>query len=248
MSDPWAAKQGFESMLYCAYLCLLVSYINVNVLVFRFWLIMASVFFICFANDPQRAVQLDMTLFNLVFILINLIMMIPLVKQVLPVKLSPIEEELFERDFQSHMNKKQFKRFISKFKALKYHDKAQLCANKSQFTHLFYIAKIHPGWKIHLKSHGDVAFKTIPEGGWIGTIEYVLYENEKSKKDSKKDTSEVIVSWGITAEIVRESDVESECESQQKINGEEENNDSDNIVNQSGAVIYKIDVEVKLHV
>jgi len=246
MSDPWVAKQGFDGFLYAAYISILFSYVNINILVFRFWLIVSAIFFICFATQPHLNLQIDLLMFSILFIVINIVMMIPLIKQKLPVKLTPIEEEIYENDFKSHMNQSQFKRFISKFKALKYSDKAQLCANKSQFTHMYYIAKIFPGWKIHLKSHGDVSFKTIPQGGWIGTIEYVLYENEKAKKDSKKDTSEVIVSWGITAEITKEADIESESDSEQQINLDkyEENNDNEMIVNPSGAIIYKIDIDV----
>jgi hypothetical protein len=246
MSDPWVAKAGFDGFLYGAYVSVLVSYVNINVIVFRFWLIVSAIFFIFWATQPGFNLQIDILMFSILFILINIVMMIPLIKQKLPVKLTPIEEELYDRDFKSHMNHSQFKRFISKFKALRYSDKAQLCANKSQFTHMYYIAKILPGWKIQLKSQGDVAFKSIPEGGWIGTIEYVLYENEKAKKDSKKDTSEVIVSWGITAEITKEAEIGSENYSEQQINQEkcEENNDSDRIVNPSGAIIYKIDIEV----
>lgn len=241
-----SAKQGFDVYLYLVYSCLLVSYININVIVFRFWLIMASIFFIIWALLPKNAVQIDVLVFNSVFILINIIMMIPLVKQVWPVKLTPLEQELFERDFIAHMNKKQFKRFISKFKALKYKDRAQLCANRSQFTHLFYIAKLYPGWKINLKSSSDVSFKNISEGGWIGTIEYVLYENLKAQKMKKKDNSEVIVSWGVTAEIFKESEVNLSQEKSEEMHGMYENEENDNIATPSGALIYKIDIEVKI--
>jgi hypothetical protein len=127
---------------------------------------------------------------------------------------------------------------------LKYQDKAQLCASQSQFTHLFYIAKVFPGWKIHLKSKSDVSFKSIPEGGWIGTIEYIIYENKKAKKMKKKDNSEVIVSWGITAEILRDTEAESEEKMADDVQAYSENNDGENFNKPAGAIIYKIDIEV----
>ena len=245
----YVAKSGFDVFLWLTYFCLLISYVNINIIVFRFWLIMSGVFFIIFATIPENAIQIDTLLFNIAYIIINVIMMIPLVKQVLPVKFTPLEEEIYNRDFKTHMTRAQFKRFISKFKALKYQDKAQLCAIKSQFTHLFYIAKLFPGWKIQLKSHSDVAFKSIHEGGWIGTIEYVLFEETRAKKEKKKDNSEVIVSWGITAEICRESDLLQQLKEEPDVNQESESNnyENENILKESGAIIYKIDIEVILN-
>lgn len=175
------AEMGFDKWLYAAYVCILFSYVNVNILVFRFWLIMGAVFFVCWALDPVRAIQLDSLMFNLAFIVINIIMCIPLVRQIWPVKLTSDEERIFNRDFQSNMNIRQFKRLIKEFERKNFNlDKSQLCVIGSDFKHLVYISDIYPGWKVSIYDKDGVKLQELEEGSWLGTIEYVNYEKNKT--------------------------------------------------------------------
>src|SRR4051812_12136055 len=90
------AKQGYDAYMYVAYAFLMVSYINVNILIFRMWLILSAVFFIIWGLTPERSVQIDTLIFNAIYIIINVVQSIPLIKQYLPVKLTPLEEEIYE--------------------------------------------------------------------------------------------------------------------------------------------------------
>lgn len=194
--DPNAAqaKRGFDVWMYIAYSCLVFSYININILVFRFWLVLSAIFFIVWGCDPVRTLQLDTLLFNLLFIIINIVQSIPLVKQVWPVSLTPLEVEIYERDFKSSMDKRQFKRLISKMETLSFDaHNSQLCVIKSRFNYLIYVAKLNPGWKIVLRKDDTNVITELSEGSWIGTIEY-MFELQRKEGDAP-------IKWGITASV-----------------------------------------------
>jgi hypothetical protein len=171
---------------------------------------MSAVFFIIWGTTGTFAVQIDTVIFNSAFIIINIVQSIPLIKQIMPVKLTELEEEIFQRDFHNHMTKRQFKHFISKFKTDWYKgDGSQICVHDSNFRYLIYIAKIFPGWRVVLTSSTrHLQVKEIKEGSWIGTIEYVLYEqaNQGLKKPSEAQQD---VSWGISAylESIKEHEI-----------------------------------------
>jgi hypothetical protein len=194
--DPNApqAKQGFDVWLYTAYCCLVCSYVNINILVFRFWLILSAIFFILWGCDPVRSLQIDTLIFNLFYIVVNIIQSIPLAKQVWPVTLSPLEEEIYERDFKSSMDKRQFKRLISRMETQSYDaHNSQLCVIKSKFNYLIYVAKLNPGWRVVLRKEDTNVITELSEGCWIGTIEY-MFELQKKEGDAP-------IKWGITATI-----------------------------------------------
>jgi len=204
--DPTApqAKMGFDAFLMSAYVCILLSYININILIFRFWIIMSAIMFICWAFVPERALQIDTLIFNLIFIIINILQSVPLVKQIWPVTLTTFEEMIYSRDFAGQMSKKQFKRFIDNFKTQKYQaHNSQLCVIESDFEALIYIAKINPGWDVCLRNNRNDSITRLGEGSWIGTIEYMF--------DKENNTSEPI-KWGITAVVEKIPDFHQEDE------------------------------------
>ena len=227
--DPSApqAKRGFDVWLYIAYACIMFSYVNINILVFRFWLILSAIFFVIWSCDPVRAVQIDALLFNSSHIIINLIQCIPLVKQVWPVKLTELEEEIYNRDFASNMNKKQFKRMIRLFKVKTYDaDDSQLCCIRSNFEYVIYVAKINPGWSVRLTKDSTETLTELKEGSWIGTIEYML---EQERKQGSRMTR-----WGITA-TVRPKGFDNPLQTDQERNIED-----------AGCIIYYFDIEVSV--
>lgn len=197
--DPLAAHavQGFDVWLYIAYTAILLSYININILVFRFWLIISAIFFILWGFAPERAIQLDSVLFNLVYIVINIIYSIPLARQVWPVKLTEFEDEIYRRDFHEQMNRKQFKRFINEFKQQSLGvNNTQLCSANNDFEHLIYIAKLEPGWKIILNRDGENKVNELMEGAWIGTIEYM--------SDMERKPTDPLFKWVVSAMLIED--------------------------------------------
>jgi hypothetical protein len=226
--DPSAphAKQGFDQWMYIAYSFLLLSYVNINVLVFRLCLIIAAVFFIVWGCDPVRAVQLDCVIFSAIHVLINIVMSVPLVKQIWPVKLSEMEEEIYQRDFASYMTKKQFKHMIKLFKVKTYDaDDSQLCCYKSNFEYLIYIAKINPGWAVRLTKESSETLTELREGSWIGVIEYMFEQDRKPNTPMTK--------WGITATIRQDKPMTNNLVTENQVLKED-----------AGCIIYYFDTEV----
>jgi hypothetical protein len=199
---------------------------------------MASVFFCLWGGLTEGlSVQIDTEIINFGWIVINVIMSIPLIKQYIAVKLTPLEAEIYERDFKTHMTDRQFKHFISKFQQIRYKsDGSQLCATNSDFTHLLYVAKIFPGAKVSLTTINQLAkVKDISAGGWIGVHEYLRVEQESLKPPAERGQ----VMWGISAYMNKTNSDEhqeqgyTQTEVVMKPTTDEE-----------GVVVYKIDMAV----
>ncbi len=234
--DPTApqAKRGFDVYMYIAYSCLVFSYININILVFRFWLILSAVFFVVWGCQEERAFQVDTLVFNLSYIVINIVMSIPLLKQKWPVKLTPLEEEIYERDFKSAMDVRQFKRMISRMSTQSFDAHcSQLCVIKSKFSHLIYVAKLNPGWKIVLRKDETNVITELFEGSWIGTIEY-MFELQRNQGDPA-------IKWGITAMVEESREVLETNNYQPTVTDQKLIPSSD-----AGCLIYIFDCNVKL--
>jgi hypothetical protein len=233
-NDVVSAKMGFDAYMYCAYAFLLISYINVNILVFRFWLVMSAIFFIIWGCEPERAVQIDTIVFNSLYIIINIIQSIPLIKQIWPVKLTPLEQEIFDKDdkFKNHMNIRQFKHFISKFAIQTYNGNNQnIITNGDNFIHLFYIAKISPGWKVNLIKNNKVEVTELKEGSWIGSLEYNKYLDFQFFNTQKKTEQQPqYITWEVSS-FIKERVWEDHLQTEQAlIDG--------------GVVVYKVDIIV----
>lgn len=195
-----AIRRGFDVWMYLAYSSLLMSYVNINILIFRFWLTFASIWFVVWGFIPERSVQIDTVVYNLIYVIINIVYCIPLIKKYLPAKLTPFEKEIYERDFNGNMSEKQFKFMIKRFESESVYAKnTQLCRAGNTFKYLIYIAKIHPGWRVNLIGINDELMIELREGSWIGIIEYVNYE--QSLKEKKPSEGPQEITWGVTATV-----------------------------------------------
>ena len=148
-------------------------------------------FFILYGILGDLKYQIDTISFNGLFILINIYLSIPLLREVLPVNLSSIEEEIYERDFKQHMSKRQFLHFFSHFKS------DQIKANGTEiikegnpFSGLIYISKTNSSCKVEISNNGK-KLKDLHGGSWIGVIEYF---NQQVSGDSEET-----INWGISA-------------------------------------------------
>lgn len=189
-----------------------------NILFIRLFLILASVFFICFACIVGN-VFVDSIVFNSVFIIINGVYSYFLLLKYLPIKLTPIEQRIFDKDFNKVMDKRTFRDFIRKGHLRSFSEGGQICHDGNNFSGLFYVALVNPNFKVSYVKK-DQEYFTAEENVWIGVVEYMMYEKEKrmaavnepkhTKSASNEDTNTLIkkknkvrVKWGLDA-IVRE--------------------------------------------
>jgi hypothetical protein len=138
----------------------------------------------------------------------------------LPIKLTPIESRIFQRDFSKVMDRRTFRDFIRKAHLRTFSDGGQICHQGNNFSGLFYVALVNPNYKVSYIKKGNEFFQA-KENVWIGVVEYMMYEkekkiikqNENSSKPSQINDSEktnfikkkykVKVNWGLDC-IVKE--------------------------------------------
>jgi hypothetical protein len=214
-------KHSNTPWIYLAYSFITLSYLNVNILYIRLFLILASCFFITFAIVVGN-VFLDSILFNSLFIIINGTYSYFLIIKYLPVKLTPIEERIYTKDFSRVMDRRSFRDLIRKAYLRSFSEGGQITHHGNNFSGLFYVALINPNHKVTYIKKGREYFE-IKENSWIGVVEYTMYEKEKKKietdikiQSSKSETDEntkkkelhikekkIKVKWGLDA-VVKE--------------------------------------------
>jgi hypothetical protein len=161
-------------------------------------------------------VFVDSVAFNGVFILINgFFSILILIQRYNKVKLDPIEERIYEKDFKRVMDRTTFRDLIRKAYLRSYSDGGQIVYNGNNFTSLYYVALLNPTYKVsYLKK--EVAFTNVDERTWVGVVEYVTYERNKKKakklqnnfKELDKLNKEEKVKYSLTAVVSKKSEEE----------------------------------------
>jgi hypothetical protein len=184
----------------------------VNILFIRLFLILASMFFIIFACLVGK-VFVDSVVFNSVFIIINGTYSYFLLLKYLPIKLTPIEERIFQKDFKKVMDRATFRDFIRKAHLRTFSDGGQICHERNNFSGLYYVALINPNYKVVYIKKGQ-KYHSIKENSWIGVVEYMMYEKEclkmerlrnesqnRNEDPKKKKKLKGKVQWGLDAVV-----------------------------------------------
>lgn len=173
---------------------------------------MSSVFFILWSTAvPAIAVQVDTLIWNSVHIIINIALIIPLIQQIMPIKFSPIEEDIYERNFKGFLTRRQYGVMIKQFEKVSLVEDTHICKFNTEFDYMYYVVKIEPGYKIAITS-SDPKYKVkdIAEGSWIGTAEYSILERNLNKKKKLKKMTGVNkgfeVKWGINVYLQKKAE------------------------------------------
>jgi hypothetical protein len=194
----------------------------VNILFIRLFLIGASLCFILFAITFGN-VFVDSLIFNAIFIIINGTYSYFLILKYFPVKLTPLEERIYNKDFQKVMDRRTFQHFIRRAHLRTFSEGGQICHQGNNFSGPFYIAMVNPAFKIVYIQKGK-EYIEVKENSWIGVVEYMMYEKNKMKanfSDSKKGgpldatvnikkSKAVKVKWGIDAIVKEKTDLQIE--------------------------------------
>ena len=168
-------------------------------------------------------------MFNCVFIIINGTYCYYLLLRYLPIKLKPLEERIYEKDFKRVMDRMTFRDFIRKAHLRTFSEGGQICHHGNNFSGPFYVAMIKPGFKIVYIKTGKEYFE-VKENSWIGVAEYMMYEKEKkihdkqakptkTQKVEQEDANALIkykkvkVRWGLDA-LVKENHEQNETRQQ----------------------------------
>jgi hypothetical protein len=162
-------------------------------------------------------VFVDSVVFNAILILINATYSYFLILKYFPVKLTALEERIYNKDFHKVMDRRTFQQFIRRAHLRTFSEGGQICHQGNNFSGPFYIAMVNPRFKIVYIQKGK-EYMEVKENSWIGVVEYTMYEKNKIKanysnsiKEGSVETSENLkkpivekVKWGIDA-LVKEN-------------------------------------------
>jgi hypothetical protein len=183
-----------------------------NILLIRLILILASIWFTIHAIVIGN-IFVDMTVFNLVFIILNGIQSYFLFLKYLPIKLSPIEQRIFDKDFSKVMSKADFRDFIKKGYLRSVSAGGQICHLNNNFSGLYYIALINPKYKVYYIKNKK-KFTSVNENSWIGVVEFMMFKKERliqevknknnNQSQNKKSSWKKLrskIKWGLSAVV-----------------------------------------------
>jgi len=196
------ASHSESLWLYLAYISLLVSflifisklsYLNVNVLLFRFFLIIASVWFIL--NGVLIGfIWLDVIMYNFLMIIINVIYSIPLIKPYLDVKLNDIEQRVYDNVFKKNIDKRTCKRILDKAILQYFPETGFIVQQKSKYEGVYLIAKLKASHELLFIEDKKEVFKETRCFSWCGIVEYdQMRKAEKEKAKTYKWPISILV-------------------------------------------------------
>lgn len=225
-SNGFAIRRGFDVWLYLAYSSFLISYFISNILYIRIVLTLGNCFFVIWSFLAEGlGVQLDTTIFNLVFILINTYQIIRLIRKMLPPKFSPFETNIYERDFAEVFSTNEFKMLIN-HGTLEYlsQNESQICKVGQSFKEIIYIAQLNEGFELYLLDRNDNIISRLSEGSWIGIGEYAIREDYMKNPKIREEilSGQYEVTWGVSGLLrqVKEENKEFDEKGEQRRNSE----------------------------
>ncbi len=200
-SEPYylQAKQGSILWFYLAYICLLCSYLNVNILIFRLFLIGASLMFIMGAI-LFGYIWLDSILFNVVMISINVYYSIPLIKQKIEIKLSDKEDVIFKNCFSKCMDKRTFKKILDSSSCYHIANNNFLVQQGNAYNGVYLVAYLHPSHSVNIYENNEKINVEASYFKWLGLIEYDIMR--KAKKEDDKNS----INWPISIKVENKSE------------------------------------------
>lgn len=183
--------------IFIANCLLLISYLQSNMLVFRLFFIAACIFFVIFSLTTP-VVAIDGVIFNILFTLMNIILSIPLIKNLIPPNLNPEQKEIFRNHFKNYLIPIELDHLLKKGRRRIYRVSTGMIKVKNEFSSLFFIAKIGKNCNVELKTKKRIFDLNVYS--WIGIPEYlnVISSKESLFKALKDfDTGE----WGVSLNI-----------------------------------------------
>lgn len=196
----------FNEYIFIANCLMLMCYIQSNMLMLRLLFIAANLFFLIFSLTVP-VINLDAVLFNVGFLVVNLTLSIPLVKNLIPPHFTKEQKEIYRNHFRNYLSP------IETFVLFSF-VRRKICRVSStiekmgnEFSSLYFVAKIGKNCKVNLQ--GKKKSFELNESSWVGIPEYL---NLISRKDTlikalkEFDTGE----WGATLNVKVELPEESE--------------------------------------
>ena len=204
----------------------LLCFIQLDMMYLRILRIFSDIFFMLFGIF-QLYIGIDVVIWNTLFIIVDTIYLIPLVKQRMPVKLSK-QEEAFYKTVEKFLTKFQFKMLIDNGEQRKYHvSGSQICKEGNPCDEVILFFRI-PEDKTVVLYKDNKRIMTVQQGSYIGHIEFISQATGSLFTNQNLDSvnpSAPKMGWNITCEI--ESSCDQTTNIDVDVDAEEEIYDSD---------------------
>lgn len=133
-------------------------------------------------------------LWNVLLLLINVILSIPLFLALIPTRLSPFQKEVYNNTFSSFFTKKQFKKFISSAELISYKAPTTLCSENNQISHYYFFVNVPNTARVEVKKRGQL-IGTVESNSWVGIVDAYTQLEEGNRLDN--------LTWDVTCEITK---------------------------------------------
>jgi len=174
--------------------CLFLSYIQVNFFYLRLVLICSSIFFVIWGWEIL-AVALDLVIWNLVFIVINLILAIPLFLRWLPVRLTTREQLIYEQNFKMFFTKSHFKILMRYAQIQTYYSPIELATKGNPIESYIFVHFVSKEAEVIIKKENHI-LGSMNNGSWVGIIDANWALNQKEDRNI----------WHIDCKITKATD------------------------------------------
>lgn len=202
--------------MFLANVLLFLCYLQSNLLMFRLLFTGACLFLLIFSLSGD-IISIDTVIFNLLFVIINIKLAIPIIKNLAPPKFTHEQKEIFKNHFRNYLTPIELNVLLKSQRRKIFRVSTPILKKGNEFSSLFFVAKVGKNCSVELKSNKRVFELT--ENSWVGIPEYL---NVISRKESLHralkdfDTGE----WGLSMNVVMEEDLN-------EVSGDNINNNSE---------------------
>lgn len=154
-----------------ANLLALLCFLQVDLIYLRGIRILSDFFFLLFGIFTLW-IGVDAVLWNTFFIVVDIIYIIPLIKQRMPIKLTKAETAFYDT-VEKFLSKFQFKMLIDNGEERRYYmSGSQICKEGNPCDEVILFFKIPDNQSVGLYKDGK-RIMSVKEGSWIGHIEFI---------------------------------------------------------------------------
>ena len=175
-------------LLYCANIIWLVAFATKKVVWLRSLVVLGNIFVLPYYYFFLGKPMWDNIAWALIFTAINLFMLLLIYLESRPIKLSDLEQKIYDRTFKS-LKPKEFKHLIDHGSLDELQPDAGLVTRD---THLEKLMLVVEGQAEVVLKNGDEV--DIPAGGFIGEQSFITGENTSADVATGKETT-MILSW-----------------------------------------------------
>lgn len=190
-------------------------------IVFRLFIIGGSLNFLLFAILVGY-IFIDGVIFNVIMISINIYHLFFLIRDKIEIKLSPIEENIFQKVFKNSMNRRTCKQVLDKGKFFHLSDNEYIAEQGKDYNGLYLVAYIKDNYNINIYIDNKLLKKNSNSYRWIGVIEYDMY----LKKNTINNNKTIQTKWPVSIKLDINDEVTTNKNENNSINNIDENKET----------------------